>query len=239
MLGILVMVFCAGLRINPFREKTTSFLIAAFSGLIGLALILVLLNVATNISLIADAKTTQPGRPSSTAELVPWVTVLLGTAGAIVCMIFAGTNYSKKKLLQLVRSQADEMLKENEQLLCEISSLLAQGQAADYRRVWQIREFLNNQRKDLPDLTIVYSGHFGEKTAYYQIGRYFHGEEGEPTYKPEYFPCSPNHDCDYLKEFFSGSKVEVLQKHTTDEGYCIYFPVIGKESRFILLFAHK
>lgn len=239
MLGILVMVLCAGLRINPFREKTTSFLIAAFSGLIGLALILVLLNVATNISLIADAKISQPGSHSSATELAPWMAVLLGTAGAIVCMIFAGTHASKKKLLQSVRAQADEMLKENEQLLSEISSLLAQGQTADYRRIWQIREFLNNQRKDLPDLTIIYSGHFGEKTAYYQIGRFFRGDKDEPIYTPEYFPCSPNHDCDYLKEFFSGSKAEVLQKHTADEGYCIYFPVIGKESRFILLFAHK
>ncbi len=63
-LGILVLVMCAGLRINPFREKTTSFLLAVFSGLIGLAVILVLLNVATNISLIADAKIAQLGMPA-------------------------------------------------------------------------------------------------------------------------------------------------------------------------------
>ena len=56
LLGILVLVLCMGLQINPFRETTTSFLVAAFVGLIGVAGVLVLLNVATNISLIADAK---------------------------------------------------------------------------------------------------------------------------------------------------------------------------------------
>jgi hypothetical protein len=36
-LGVVVLVLCTGLRINPFREKTTSFLLAVFGGLIGLA----------------------------------------------------------------------------------------------------------------------------------------------------------------------------------------------------------
>ncbi len=55
-LGVLVLVLCAGLQINPFKETTTSFLVAAFAGLVGVAAVLVLLNVATNVSLIADAK---------------------------------------------------------------------------------------------------------------------------------------------------------------------------------------
>jgi hypothetical protein len=55
-----VLVLCAGLQINPFRETTTTFLIASFIGLIGVAAVLVLLNVATNISLIADAKISEP-----------------------------------------------------------------------------------------------------------------------------------------------------------------------------------
>src|ERR1700687_4801431 len=55
-LGVLILVLCLGLEINPFRETTTSFLVAAFAGIAGVAAVLVLLNVATNMSLIADAK---------------------------------------------------------------------------------------------------------------------------------------------------------------------------------------
>jgi hypothetical protein len=56
LLSVLVLVLCVGLQINPFRETTSSLLGAAFGGLIGVAAVLVLLNVATNISLIADAR---------------------------------------------------------------------------------------------------------------------------------------------------------------------------------------
>src|SRR5215470_14405586 len=42
LLGLVVLVVCAGLQINPFRETTTSFLISAFMGLVGVAAVLVL-----------------------------------------------------------------------------------------------------------------------------------------------------------------------------------------------------
>src|SRR5260370_27437783 len=55
-LGVLVLGLCPGLEINPFRETTTSFLIAAFIGLIRVAALLFLFNVSTNISLISVAR---------------------------------------------------------------------------------------------------------------------------------------------------------------------------------------
>src|SRR5205823_13107211 len=56
LLGVLVLVLCVGLEINPFKETTTSFLIATFVGLIGVAAVLVLLNISVNMSLLADAR---------------------------------------------------------------------------------------------------------------------------------------------------------------------------------------
>ncbi len=56
LLGVLVLVLCVGLNINPFKETTSAFLVSAFAGLIGVVVVLVLLNVAVNVSLIADAK---------------------------------------------------------------------------------------------------------------------------------------------------------------------------------------
>jgi hypothetical protein len=55
-LGLVVLVVCADLQSNPLRETRTSFLLAVFTGLIGVAAILVLLSVATNLNLIADAR---------------------------------------------------------------------------------------------------------------------------------------------------------------------------------------
>jgi hypothetical protein len=238
-LGIVVLVLCAGLRLNPFRERTTSFLLAVFGGLIGLASILVLLNIATNISLIADAKIAGANVLPDANVLTRWIPSFLGTALAVVSVIFAATHFSRKKFLQIVRAQADDVLKRNEGLVKEISSRLAASQPSDYKRVWEIREFLKNQRSDLPDLAVIYSGKFADKLALYQIETYYSGNEEKNTYTPKYFACTQNLDCEYLTEFFSGTKVDVLQNCTSGNDFCIYIPIVGSESRFVLLFERK
>ncbi len=237
LLGLLVLVFCAGLGMNPFRESTTSFLFAAFGGLIGASAILVLLNVATNLSLIADAKIAELKVVPNHANLRTWYIGFLITAAALVCLIFAGTYLSKEKYLGIVRTQADQVLKENKILLEEISALLASGRPPDYKRITEIISFLKHQRSGLPDLTLIYSGQFADKQAFLKLGEHFSGDLAKDTYSPTYFPCTQNLDCDILRHFFSGKEVDVLQKYTLRDGkFYIYIPVIGKEARFILLF---
>jgi hypothetical protein len=237
LLALLVLVFCAGLGINPFRETTTSFLFALFGGFIGAAAILVFLNVATNISLIADAKIAELGIVPNPAKLRMWSLGFFITAAVLLCLIFAGTYLSKEKYLGIVRTQADEVLKENKILLEEISALLASGRPPDYKRITEIIKFLKHQRSGLPELTLIYSGQFADKQAFFELKEYFYGDLAKDTYSPTYFPCTQNLDCDTLRLFFSGKGVDTLQKYTLrDDKFYIYIPVIGKEARFILRF---
>jgi len=241
LLGGIVLVLCVGLEINPFRETTTSFLGTAFVGLIGVALVLVLVNVATNVSLIADAKIAELKVEPRTSVLRKWVVAFLVTAIALVGLVFGGTYLSKERYLAVVHGQAEEVLKENNSLLEEISRLLASGKFEDYKRVSEIRSFLENQRSGLPNLTIIYPGTFEGKLTFYEIGTYpSYYDETRKVYTPAYFDCTGNRDCDYLKRFFSGQKVEVLRKYTIREDqFYIYIPVEGKESRFVLLFERR
>jgi hypothetical protein len=239
-LGVLVLVLCAGLQINPFKETTTSFLIAAFIGLIGVATVLVLLNVATNVSLIADAKIAELSIEPRQGLLRKWSVALGIVAIMLVGLIFGGTYLSKEKYLGVVHAQADEVLKENQSLLEEVSRLLASGKPEDYKRIFEIRKFLENQRSDLPQLTLIYSGRFGDKLALYRVSDYFPYDLEKETYTPVYFACTRNLDCEYLTRFFSGEKANVLQKYSlrNDEFY-IYIPFTGNESRFVLLFDRR
>jgi hypothetical protein len=240
LLGVLVLVLCAGLEINPFRETTTSFLIAAFVGLIGIAAVLVLLNVATNVSLIADAKIAELKIEPRPTSLRKWFMAFLGVAIVLVSLVFGGTYLSKERYLAVVHSQADEVLKQNESLLEEVSRLLASGKPEDYKRIFDIRAFLENQRSGLPQLTLVYSGKFDDKLAFYKVGEYFPGDVEKKTYSPSYFACTRNVDCDYLTRFFSGANVEVLRKYTfREDQFYIYIPFTGKEARFVLLFQSR
>ncbi len=64
-------------------------------------------------------------------------------------------------------------------------------------------------------------------------GDYFSGDFEKGTYNPSYYRCTANRDCDFLRRFFSGDKVEVLKKYTIrDNQFYIYIPFAGKESLF-------
>src|SRR5205823_5580165 len=107
LLGALVLVLCAGLQINPFKETTTSFLISAFIGIIGVAMVLVLLNVATNVSLIADAKMAELKIEPRKGKLRKWYVAFFLVAILLVGLVFGGTYLSKERYLGVVRAQAD------------------------------------------------------------------------------------------------------------------------------------
>jgi tellurite resistance protein TehA-like permease len=133
-LGVLVFVLCAGLQINPFKETTTSFLIAVFVGLIGVAAVLVLLNVATNISLIADARIAEMKIEVRPGVLTKWSVAFVAIAVVLAGLIFVGTYLSKEKYLSVVRGQADEVLRNNKDLLDEVRTfaISCRISAADY-----------------------------------------------------------------------------------------------------------
>ena len=124
LLGVLVIVLCAGFGINPFRESTTTFLLSAFSGLIGIGLLLMLLNVATSISLIADGTVSQLGIQPRANVLKKWFVAFVGAAVALTAIVFVGTYFSKERYLKVVHEQADEVLKDNHGSLEQISRLL-------------------------------------------------------------------------------------------------------------------
>ena len=238
-LGGLVLVLCVGFGVNPFRETTTSFLVAAFVGLIGMAVVLVLLNVATNMSLIADAKIVEMKIEPQRGALKKWIVAFVLAAALLVGLVFAGTYLSKERFLGVVRRQADDVLKANQSLLDEISERLASGKLDDYKRIGEIRKFLQEQRSGLPQLTVIYSGRFAGKLAFYRVNEYFQDYAGNyvGTYTPTYFTCTEHLDCEYLTRFFSGENVDVLQKYTIREDqFYIYIPIAGKEARFVLLF---
>ncbi|MBZ5614132.1 MAG: hypothetical protein LAO23_09010 [Acidobacteriia bacterium] len=239
LLGILVLVVCVGLQINPFRETTTSFLTAVFAGLIGVAAVLVLLNVATNVSLIADAKISELKINPSSGVLRKWSVTFFAVATALVCLIFVGTYLSKERYLGVVRAQADDVLRANNSILEETGRLLASGKGQDYKRIIEIQSFLQDQRSDLPELTVIYSGRFANKLAFYRIQNFGWDRQNE-VYTPAYFKCTKSLDCDYLTRFFSGEKVDVLQKYTMrNDQFFIYIPFTGTEARFVLLFARQ
>lgn len=237
LLGLVVLVVCAGLQINPFRETTTSFLLAPFMGLIGVAAILVLLNVATNISLIADARIAELKVEPRPGVLKKWVVMFACTAAVLVGFVFLGTYLSKERYLQVVGQQVNEVVKDNRPSFEEIGHLVVSGKPEDFKRIDEIHNYLATRRPDLSQLTILYSGKVGDKVVYYRTaGDYYYNPQA-PQDPRIYYTCMPKQDCDYLKKFFAGENVDILRKYTIrDDRFYFYVPVTTGDSRFVLLF---
>jgi len=237
LLGVVVLVVCAGLQINPFRETTTSFLLALFTGLIGVAAILVLLNVATNISLIADARIAQLQVEPRPGILKKWVVMFACAATALVGLVCVGTYLSKERYLQVVGQQVNEVVRDNRPSFEEMAHLLVSGKPADFKRIAEIHNYLATRRPDLSQLTVIYSGKISDKVVLYKdTGSYYYDPAVERDPKT-YYTCTPKMDCDYLTRFFSGENVAILRKYTIrDDRFYFYVPVTTSDSRFVLLF---
>jgi len=159
---------------------------------------------------------------------------------ALTGVVAGGTYLSKEKFLGVVHEQAEEVLNTNNGLLEEISRRLASGKNEDYKRIGEIQRYLQNQRASLPQLSIIYSGKFEDKTAFYRIDSYYPYESESRPYNPVYFPCTKNLDCEYLTRFFSSEKVNVLRKSSfPSDQFFIYIPYTGSEARFVLFFDRR
>jgi hypothetical protein len=242
LLGVVVLVLCGGLNINPFRETTTSLLISAFVGAIGIIAALVLVNVATSVSLIADAKVSELGVAPTAGRAKLWVALFVGLSLVLTGVVFAGTYLSKRKYIKVVRHQAEAVVNENAPLLSELSKALASGTPAEYKHAEEIREFIENQRAELPGVTIVYADKFENRIALRMLNRsrYWLDQDKNESYRPEYYRCNEHIDCDYLKSFFAGNGISTLEQYDfRGSEYSIYIPVVGKESRYVLLFSRR
>ncbi len=97
-----------------------------------------------------------------------------------------------------------------------------------------------HMRELIADMSVNDPEEYAGQMAFYRVNEYFPGDVEKGVYTPVYFPCTRSMDCDYLTRFFSGNKVDMLQKYTVrDDQFYIYIPYIGKQARFVLLFDRR
>lgn len=244
LLGIVTMVICAGLAVNPFKESTSGFLEGLFGALIGVSIVSLFLNVATNLSLIADAKIAELKIKSDKGQLVRWFYIFLGICVALTVLIGGSAYLSKQSYLSGVLSQANEIVAANGEMIKKIGLLLEAAEPNNkehYEKAAGIVNFLSSQRKDLPYLTLIFDSPFEGKRGLYKISEndVCFGDRCEKgKFEKRYYRCEVDIDCAYLKSFFEGQETSIMQKLTIDDDqFYIYVPfVMENNRRFVLLF---
>jgi hypothetical protein len=235
---VVVLVICSGLDINPFRERTTSALLSALFGSVGLCAALLFLNVAANLSLIADASVPAEARGAK-SPLKAWAAGVAAVIALLIAVIAVGQISSERRYLKVVRDQADEVLKQNEGLLQKIGEHLKSDTPKALMSIPEILKFFANQRRDLPRLTLIYPGSFEGRPTLHALDQNDSWNPALP-FKKDYFQCTKELDCAYLTDFFSGKKAEILTHLTRrDDDFSIYLPFEQAGARFVLLFSKR
>jgi len=232
-------LLCAGLNINPFSARITSLMAALFAGSIGLAAVAMLLNMAVNLSIIADRNSGIFNAEGNAAILKKYSKIYLLVILATALIVIAGTFASRYHYKTQLRQQAAGIIAQNTAIIDKIKTAVISGQDADLNTIPDKLEFLTKQRQDFPGVLLLYSGQYESKTALYQMG-YWSKTSDLKLFKKSYYSCRQNLDCEYLNNFFGGKNTAPLQHiDYTRDTYLVYQPFAMDGARFVLLFSKQ
>lgn len=223
--------------LNPFNERTSQFLLLAFFSLIGMASAGLMLNIAANLSIMADQRMKEVTETSSSTRLKYW---FLGVGAAFLMgigIILLAHEDSDAKVFELVKVQSEKVLAEQQSLVNEMANLVKSNDPGQLRKIPEILKFIESRRADLPSLILIYPGTFNNQRALYQLESHSL-DANQGSFKASYYTCRENIDCDYLNEFFNGQKVEKRNhKSKTKNDFSVYYPFEIDGQKFILLFS--
>ncbi len=238
--GTVVIVLSTAVEINPFRERTSAVLAVAFACLVGTAFAALFLNVAANLSLIAEAKALESHVTGRKHGLRPWYIGVAAAALVAAAVVVGGARVSHRRFLAVVRAQAQELLAEHDELVGKAAAALAAGRSRDMAKVPELLHFIESQRSGLPDLSLIYAGKFQGRRALRVIGQYGWDEDSaKKNVPPPYFSCDRGVDCEYLKSFFDGEPSRMFEKADGSGSYLIYMPFERAGARFVLRFGRR
>ncbi len=238
-----VIALCVGLDLNPFGENTTSFLVASLMGSIGLAVATLFLNIASNLSLIAE-KFSDDVVQSSSKSLRKYIVGTTSIVVAAVIIVIAGSKISDERVISAGRKQAEAVMDENQKMFEDILVKVSAIKKVDEEMPPEVLDslnFLQHQRADLPSLTIITSTSYGNQRALFEfsaLSEWEHHQHKEcDRCKAQYFSCRAEIDCDYLKDVFSGKSRDpkTYFDRKRDE-LRLYFPVETAGTKAVLLF---
>ncbi len=244
-IAIVILTLCSGLGLNPFLEGTTVLLVSLFVGILGLGMMALLLNVAANLSLISEVHLSRSAIAAGPSHFKRWLYGTLALCLLAIVTVTTGSFYSEKAFLKTVRNQAEAIVGDNRKTIDKIGALLAKDTPESYREIASLVKFLESQRKDLPRVVVIHFKPFEDKMSYQSITSYLLNTDigiglPQPITSSEvnYFECTEDKDCDFLKSFSEGKTVSPLEWHSQGKNdFVIYFPMEASGVRFVLLFS--
>ncbi len=240
--GTCVLITTVSFGINPFKSETTAFLSLSFFSMIGMSVVALMLNVAANLSLIAEGRTgdTSVKAKSFTDSkkiLKLWTIGTGATTAGLIILILVLNLASESRKFKMMEDLSNEVLSGNKGLVEKLAGDLKAGTIERLSEIPKKLEFLKKQRQDLPELVLIFSEDFEGQRAYRVINSWNFSPLTKENSKYPFYSCTKDVDCEKLKSFFeAGGMQKFSVKQNGLDEYSVYFPYEINGTRFILMF---
>ncbi len=233
--AIAVLIVSSALQFVPFKENTAAALLAIFMGGIGISVVLLVLNIAANLSLIAGVKLEEhrAANPYSghISQMKRWVVFCSGLVVAGLIITIGGTVYSKYRYQKLFTEQAQAIEKDNQAVFANIARRIGNGRDVNRQDLATAMKVLESQQKSINSVTVIWSSMIMEKRVLQKQDDYFYKDRSE-----DFFVCDSAELCAWTNDFFEGKDHKAIRDFSFIDGiYNVYLPVVEGGKRFILL----
>lgn len=240
-IGTCVLITTLAFGVNPFKSGTSGLLSFSFFSLLGMSVVALMVNVAANLSLIAEEKNKEVQRVASKSidgkkVLRIWGAVTVGLSAIIIATIVVLDSGSEKMKFKFVEEMSSEVLTQSAKLIDKIAADLKSNDLARLAEIPKKLDFIRRQKQDLPELLMIYSEDFEGQVAYRVINSW----NLSPLLQEQKYPfysCTQDIDCEQIKTFFeTGNLKSFSVKQKGLDEYSVYYPFELNGARFILMF---
>lgn len=246
LVAAVVIGICVGFGVNPFQEGTTSFLIAAFTTAIGLSVAMLFLNIAANLSVIADRNVDKQATSSPPKTFKRWAWLTVGSVALAALFVGIGSSASDRRVIAVGKAQAEAIFSENpkiiDDLIRSVREIKAAGDAVS-ASTYASLDFLQKQRADIPQLTVIVAGTFSNQPAMLEVraqNDWERRQEKCTNCTADYYQCRADVDCGYLAGVFRDKSKETKTYYDRKKNeLLLYFPVEREGRTSVLLFSRS
>jgi hypothetical protein len=232
----LVWIVASTFNLKVAAEKSTEFFFMIISAAFSVVVCAAFLNISLNISIIADSKAPSETGKSFGLLRIPLFALLVLTI-LTIAGLFAGDYHSRNHMKLNLIAESNDILKRYDKSIQLISGYLADSTKT--AKIADVLEVLSSQKDDFPQISLIASRYYNNEITFLQLTQYSKDDSllALPFFNNSFYKCN-THDCQYLKEIFTGKKTGILFWSEKDDFY-LYQPIKTDKVHFVLLFSKQ
>lgn len=214
-----------------FRENITETFYLSVFGILAILCGSALLNVMTNISIIADNADKRPRTPIATKKLYGRALLVVASFFLVFAGLYAGDRLNSEKKKHYLISSAQHLYTDHMEKFAMMDRFrFSPSFASDLGKALRI---ISQQDKNFQNVSVIVQGSIEGDAVFLDFGPVYSRYEAKDFDKADFILPTNLEERDYLNQVFSGQTSE--RRYSSSDGeYELYFPITDRKTKFII-----